>query len=138
MTSLISHTERKRRKHGDPYIIERQIFYQGVVYQIQEEIYSDKDHSSIYTSEDSFEEEKQLPRRFRDMNPQISDLASSVSKSMTTPKGNLLKRFATGKSFKEKVFDTSAMSPAVILEDDEAQGREQASNMGLTARDSKN
>ena len=58
MTSLISHTERKRRKHGDPYIIERQIFYQGVVYQIQEEIYSDKDHSSIYTSEDSFEEEK--------------------------------------------------------------------------------
>lgn len=32
---------------------------------IEEELYSDSDHSSKYTSEDSFELDKELPRRFK-------------------------------------------------------------------------
>ncbi len=41
-------------------LIERMIFFEGMVYQIEEEVYSDPDHSSVYTSEDSFEEERNL------------------------------------------------------------------------------
>ena len=37
-------------------LVERTIFYGGMVYQIEEEIYSDEGHSSVYTSEDDFEE----------------------------------------------------------------------------------
>ena len=61
---------------------------------------------------------------------------------MTTPKGNLLKRFATGKSFKERIHDTSAMSPAIIMEDEEALAKD--ASPGLQAltpasgRESKN
>ena len=40
--------------------IERQIFFNGMVYMIEEEVYSDPDHSSVYTSEDSFESDKGL------------------------------------------------------------------------------
>ena len=56
-TSVISHNESRRRRHGEPVIIQRQIFFEGVVYLIEEEIYSDKDNSSVYTSEDDFAEE---------------------------------------------------------------------------------
>ena len=41
-------------------IIEKVVFFEGMVYQIQEEIFSDTDHSSIYTSEDSFSEDDDL------------------------------------------------------------------------------
>ena len=54
-SSVISHSETKRRKRGEPVIIQRQIFFDGVVYQIEEELYSDPDNSSEYTSEDEFE-----------------------------------------------------------------------------------
>ena len=38
----------------------QQVFFDGAVYMIEEEIYSDADHSSVYTSEDSFEEDETL------------------------------------------------------------------------------
>ena len=41
-------------------IIEKLVFFEGMVYQIEEEIYSETDHSSVYTSEDSFEEDDRL------------------------------------------------------------------------------
>ena len=49
-------------------VVERVIFFEGMVYQIEEEIYSDEDHSSVYTSEDSFEEDNNLQNRFKDQN----------------------------------------------------------------------
>ena len=49
-------------------IVERVIFFEGMVYQIEEEIYSDADHSSVYTSEDSFEEDNHLQGRFKQEN----------------------------------------------------------------------
>ena len=89
---MISHTEQKRRKRGEPVVIERHIFFEGCVYQIQEELYSDSDHSSVYTSEDDFTVEKNLPKRFKAKNPQVSDLVSSLQQSQT---GSLWRRFAT-------------------------------------------
>ena len=50
-------------------IVERVIFFDGRVYQIEEEIFSDADHSSIYTSEDSFEEDNKLQNLFTQQNP---------------------------------------------------------------------
>ena len=46
-------------------LVERVIFFEGQVYQIEEEIYSDSDHSSVYTSEDSFEEDDKLQSMFK-------------------------------------------------------------------------
>ena len=68
-TSVISHNESRRRRHGEPVIIQRQIFFEGVVYLIEEEIYSDKDNSSVYTSEDEFAEETGVQKRFKRINP---------------------------------------------------------------------
>ena len=45
--------------------VERVIFYEGMVYQIEEEIFSEDDHSSVYTSEDSFEEDERLLDRLK-------------------------------------------------------------------------
>ena len=59
-STVISSYEQKRRKRGDPVIIQRQIFFEGVVYQIEEELYSDSDHSSVYTSEDDWEIDKAI------------------------------------------------------------------------------
>lgn len=39
---------------GEPIKIQRQIFFDGCVYVIEEELYSDEDNSSVYTSEDKF------------------------------------------------------------------------------------
>ena len=49
--------------------IERQIFFNGMVYMIEEEVYSDPDHSSVYTSEDSFESDKGMQHDFALKNP---------------------------------------------------------------------
>ena len=49
--------------------VEKQIFFNGMVYIIEEEVYSDPDHSSVYTSEDSFESDKGLQRDFAKRNP---------------------------------------------------------------------
>ena len=68
-TSVISHSEKRRRQRGEATLIERTIFYQGMVYQIEEEVYSDPDHSSVYTSEDSFDEDKKLVGKYIKENP---------------------------------------------------------------------
>ena len=68
-TSVISHSEKRRRQRGEATLIERTIFYQGMVYQIEEEVYSDPDHSSVYTSEDSFDEDKKLIGKYIKENP---------------------------------------------------------------------
>jgi len=56
---------------------------------IEEEVYSDSDHSSIYTSEDEFEQDDTLQQRFSIHNPLMagelmdgSKLASSVNTSV--------------------------------------------------------
>ena len=72
-SSVISHTESKRRKRGEPVIIQRRIIFEGVVYQIDEELYSDSDHSSVYTSEDDFEYDKNIQRKFKRHNPLVED-----------------------------------------------------------------
>jgi hypothetical protein len=41
------------------------IFFEGIVYQIEEEVFSDSDHSSVYTSEDDFEVDKTIPKEFK-------------------------------------------------------------------------
>ena len=57
---MISTHETKKRKRGDPVLIQRTIFFEGMVYQIEEEMYSDSGHSSIYSSEDSFDSDDGL------------------------------------------------------------------------------
>lgn len=54
--SIMSQYETKKRRRGEPVTIHRQVFFEGRIYVIEEEVYSDSDHSSVYTSEDSFEE----------------------------------------------------------------------------------
>ena len=46
-------------------IVERVIFFEGMVYQIQEEVYSDSDHSSVWTSDDSFSEDEDLQKKLK-------------------------------------------------------------------------
>ena len=48
-----------------------------MVYVIDEEVYSDSDHSSVYTSEDDFEVDKGLARRFKQENPLLSEAPKS-------------------------------------------------------------
>ena len=61
-----------------------------MVYMIEEEIYSDADHSSVYTSEDSFEEDNTLVKVFKSQN-QIIDrhkgTSASVMNSMQSLEG---------------------------------------------------
>ena len=74
LTSVISSHETKKRRHGrqEPTIIQRHIFFQGLVYVIDEEVYSDPDCSSKYTSEDSFDEDDdQLRKKFKQQNQVI-------------------------------------------------------------------
>ena len=71
LTSVIS-THEHRRKRGEAMLVERIIFLDGMVYQIEEEIYSEEGHSSVYTSEDSFEEDDTLQRQFQSINPLLS------------------------------------------------------------------
>ena len=108
-TSVISMTETKRRVHGQPTIIQRQIFFQGVVYQIEEELYSDSEHSSVYTSDDDFEVEKNIQRRFKQVNP-----LRSTSNFQLSQTGNMLKKLNTSKT---DAFDTGRVSP---IEEEEA------------------
>jgi len=49
-----------KRVRGQPQKIQRTLFFQGMVYVIEEEVYSDSDNSSVYSSEDEFEEDKTM------------------------------------------------------------------------------
>jgi hypothetical protein len=48
----------RRRIRGQPVLVEREVFFRGMVYIIEEEVYSDSDRSSVYTSEDEMTVEK--------------------------------------------------------------------------------
>ena len=50
-------------------MIERSVFYKGSVYVVEEEMYSDSDNSSIYTSEDSFDEDDNVGMIFKAKSP---------------------------------------------------------------------
>ena len=50
-------------------MIERSVFYKGSVYVVEEEMYSDSDNSSIYTSEDSFDEDNDVGMIFKEKSP---------------------------------------------------------------------
>ena len=63
-------------------LVERVIFFDGMVYQIEEEVYSDSDHSSVYTSEDSFEIDEDLQNQFRAFNPLFDEKTESIKKSL--------------------------------------------------------
>ena len=67
--SIMSQYETKKRKHGEPAVFKRQVFFEGMVYMIEEEVYSDSDHSSVYTSEDDFEVCDTLQEQFSRVNP---------------------------------------------------------------------
>ena len=86
-SSVVSYTETKRRKRGEPVKIQRQIIFDGVVYQIEEELYSDSGHSSVYTSEDDYEIDKGIQKRFKNANPQVikheTERQSEYSRSKT-------------------------------------------------------
>lgn len=71
--SVISVTEHRRRKRGEATIVQKIIFFEGIVYQIEEEVYSDSDHSSVYTSEDDFETDKQMAKKYKNNNPLLSE-----------------------------------------------------------------
>jgi hypothetical protein len=36
-------------------------------------VYSDSDHSSVYTSEDDFETDKMMPKKYKNNNPLLSE-----------------------------------------------------------------
>lgn len=65
VTSVINPPGGKRVR-GQPQVIQRTIFYQGAVYVIEEEMYSDSDNSSVYTSEDEFDDDPQIVGKFLD------------------------------------------------------------------------
>jgi len=52
---------------------------------IEEEIFSDADHSSVYTSEDSFEEDNNLVKVLKQQNP-IVDRAGTPGSIMNSMK----------------------------------------------------
>jgi hypothetical protein len=54
----------KRRIRGEASVIQQKVFYKGNVYVIEEEVYSSEGHSSVYTSEDDFNEDKNIGPRF--------------------------------------------------------------------------
>ena len=54
MTTSVIQGDRRR---GQPQKIQRTLFMGGMVYVIEEEVFSDSDNSSVYTSEDDFEVE---------------------------------------------------------------------------------
>jgi hypothetical protein len=50
----------RRRNRGQPIKVEREVWFKGNVYVIEEEIYSESDKSSVYTSEDSYHEDDEI------------------------------------------------------------------------------
>jgi hypothetical protein len=54
----------KRRIRGQVSLIQQKVFYKGNVYVIEEEVYSSEGHSSVYTSEDDFKEDRNIGPRF--------------------------------------------------------------------------
>ena len=76
----------KRRVRGQPTLIERQVFYRGAVYIIEEELYSDSENSSVYTSEDSFSENDDTLDLFCEAYPLNNPRSKSKYKYKELPK----------------------------------------------------
>jgi hypothetical protein len=64
----------KRRVRGGAVTTEREVWFKGAVFIIEEEVYSESDNSSCYTSEDSWSEEEELDDRYCASFPLISEL----------------------------------------------------------------
>jgi hypothetical protein len=64
MSQVTSVTKITKRVHGAATLIERQVFFKGMVYIIEEEVYSDSGCSSVYSSEDDFEDDRGICKRF--------------------------------------------------------------------------
>jgi hypothetical protein len=47
-------------KRGQAQKVQRTLIFQGMVYVIEEEIEEDSDNSSVFTSEDEFEEDPEM------------------------------------------------------------------------------
>ena len=54
-------------------LVEREVFFRGMVYIIEEEVYSDSDRSSVYTSEDDFEENDAMVGVWCQENPLVNE-----------------------------------------------------------------
>jgi len=64
MSQVTSVTKITKRVRGAVTLIERQIFFKGMVYIVEEEVHSDSECSSVYSSEDDFEDERGICKRF--------------------------------------------------------------------------
>ena len=53
-------------------INEREVCFKGMVYVIEEEVYSDSDKSSIYSSEDELEVSKEMKKMFAKVYPLLN------------------------------------------------------------------
>jgi len=62
----------RRRNRGQPIKIEREVWFKGNVYVIEEEIYSESDKSSVYTSEDDYREDDEINLTYAQKFPLLS------------------------------------------------------------------
>jgi hypothetical protein len=62
----------RRRNRGQPTKIEREVWFKGNVYVIEEEIYSESDKSSVYTSEDEYREDDDITIEYAKKFPLLS------------------------------------------------------------------
>jgi hypothetical protein len=69
---VTSQAKVKRRVRGKPALIEREVFFKGMVYVIEEEVQSDSDNSSCYTSEDEYDVDKTLQKTFIKAYPHLT------------------------------------------------------------------
>ena len=53
-------------------LVEREVFFKGMVYIIEEEMYSDSDRSSCYTSEDDMDVQKEISKTFHHAFPLLN------------------------------------------------------------------
>ena len=72
MSQVTSVTKITKRVRGAVTLIERQIFFKGMVYIIEEEVHSDSECSSVYSSEDDFEDERGICKRFSQKFPLLN------------------------------------------------------------------
>ena len=72
MTVKSSVIKYRRRNRGQPIKIEREVWFKGNVYTIEEEIYSDSDKSSVYTSEDDYRQEDDIQNMFAERFPLLN------------------------------------------------------------------
>ena len=75
ITVTTSAVKIRRRVRGQPTMIEREVFFKGMVFLVEEVIYSDSEKSSIYTSEDEYETSKTIGKDFSLRFPLLNERA---------------------------------------------------------------